>query len=72
MTNRNTTGTGLNLRIVPLADGGMSKVFRQRIRIGDEHADLELGRYPAISLKEALGMAVANRREVEEGRDPRD
>ena len=64
MTNRNTTGTGLNLRVVPLADEGLNKVFRQRIRIGDERADLELGRYPAISLKEAMEMAAANRREV--------
>ena len=75
MAKRNTNdkaGTGMYLRVSPLADGGLSKVFRQRIRIGDEHADLELGRHPTISPKDAMGMAAANRREVEEGRDPRD
>ena len=64
MTKSNTNdkaGTGLHLRIEPLAGGGQSKVFRQRIRIGDEQADLELGSYPAVSLKEAMEMADANR-----------
>ena len=75
MTKRNTndkTGTGLYLRVSPLADGGLSKVFRQRICIGEKHADLELGRHPSVGPKEAMDMAAANRHEVEEGRGPRD
>ena len=75
MVNKNSNhriSTGLYLRVKPLANGGLSKVFRQRICIGDERADLELGGYPTISPKDAMGMAAANKRKVEEGRDPRD
>ena len=64
MVNKNSNhriSTGLYLRVKPLANGGLSKVFRQRICIGNERADLELGGYPAVGLKEAMDMAAANR-----------
>ena len=71
-SNDELIGTGLYLKIEPLAGGGLSKVFRQRIRIEDKCVDLEVGSYPAIDLSEAREMAATNLRDVEEGRDPRE
>ena len=71
-SNDELVGTGLYLKVEPLAGGGLSKVFRQRIRIEGERVDLEVGRYLAVNLSEAREIAAANLHDVEEGRDPRE
>lgn len=63
--------TGLYLQIKPLAGGGMTKTFRQRIRIEDKNVDLEVGHFTDINLSDALEMAAINLQDVDEGRDPR-
>lgn len=69
-SNDELIGTGLYLKIEPLAGGSLSKVFRQRICIEEKRVDLEVGRYPAINLSEARKMAATNLQDVEEGRTP--
>ena len=49
---------------------GLSKAFRQRIRIKGEHVDLEIGRFPDIGLSEAREITTTNLHDVEAGRDP--
>ena len=49
----------------------MSKTWAQRIRINGQLVQLGLGTWPIVSLAEARERALANRRMVARGRDPR-
>ncbi len=62
---------GLYLRVHASRNGRITKSWGQRLRINGRETSLGLGGYPVVSLKRARDKALANRREVEEGRDPR-
>ncbi len=63
-------GHGLSLLVKPMAAGGWSKTWAQRLRIDGRLRDTGLGRYPVVSLARARSKALANCIAVEEGRDP--
>ena len=62
---------GLYLRVHATANGRIGKSWGQRIRVNGRVTCLGLGSYPVVTLARARGKALANRRAVEEGRDPR-
>ncbi len=64
-------GYGLSLLVKPMASGRLSKSWAQRLRINGRPFNLGLGAYPIVTLAEARAKALANRRDVEKGRDPR-
>ena len=64
-------GHGLSLLVKPTRTGRLSKTWSQRLRIHDRQVNLGLGAYPLVTLAEARGTALENRREVIQGRDPR-
>lgn len=64
-------GFGLSLLVKDTASGRLSKTWAQRIRIHGRLTNLGLGSWPIVTLKEARVKALANRRAVEQGRDPR-
>lgn len=64
-------GYGLSLLVKPMANGRLSKSWAQRLRINGRPFNLGLGAYPIVTLAEARAKALANRRDVEKGRDPR-
>ena len=64
-------GYGLSLLVKPTATGRFSKTWSQRLRINGKPFNLGLGAYPIVTLAEARTKALANRRAVEKGQDPR-
>ena len=64
-------GFGLSLLVKPMANGRLSKTWSQRLRINGRPVNVGLGSYPVTTLAHARTEALANRRAVEEGRDPR-
>ena len=62
---------GLYLRVYRRTNGRLSKTWGQRIRVRGRVTNLGLGIYPLVTLAEARAKALANRREIELGRDPR-
>ena len=64
-------GHGLILLVRKLANGRISRVWIQRVRIGGRPTHLGLGRWPEVSLSEARAAALANARSVTQGHDPR-
>ena len=64
-------GYGLTLLVRPRAAGGVRKSWSQRIRIGGKVTNIGLGPYPVVGLAEARKRALANRRMIEQGHDPR-
>lgn len=64
-------GFGLTLRVKRTRNGRLSKAWAQRVVIGGKPTYLGLGSYPTVRLAEARRRALANRREIEAGRDPR-
>lgn len=64
-------GHGLSLLVKPSSTGRIRRIWCQRLRIGDKPQDLGLGSYPVTTLAEARAKALANRRAVEHGKDPR-
>ena len=64
-------GYGLSLLVKPRANGGLRKVWCQRLRINGKLVDLGLGAYPIVTLAEARAAALANRRATFKGIDPR-
>ena len=60
-------GFGLTLRVHP---NGV-KHWCQRLRIGGKPTNVGLGSYPLVTLAEARAAALANARDVRNGRDPR-
>ena len=64
-------GHGLTLRVKPRSGGGVTKNWVQRLRIHGRGVNVGLGAYPVVSLANAREKALANRRAVARGRDPR-
>lgn len=64
-------GYGLYLRVYRRANGRLAKSWGQRIQIGGKRTNLGLGAYPIITLADAREQALANRRAVAQGKDPR-
>ncbi|MDE0378652.1 MAG: tyrosine-type recombinase/integrase [Rhodospirillales bacterium] len=64
-------GHGLSLLVKPMSNGRLSKSWAQRLRVGGKPIDMGLGAFPVVTLKAAREAALANRRAVAEGRDPR-
>ena len=65
-------GHGLSLLVKPmLSTGRLSKSWSQRIRIAGRESNIGLGSYPVVTLAEARRAALAYRREIAQGRDPR-
>ena len=63
---------GLSLLVKPMiSTGRLSKSWSQRIRIDGRESNVGLGAYPIVSLAEARKAALANRRDIAQGRDPR-
>ena len=63
---------GLSLLVKPVSiPGRWSKTWAQRLRVNGRQVHLGLGAYPVITLAEARGKALANRRLAEQGHDPR-
>ena len=62
---------GLYLMVRRRTNGRLSKTWCQRIAINGQRTNLGLGRYPITSLKQAREAALANRRAVADGKDPR-
>ena len=64
-------GHGLSLLVKPTRNGRWSKTWGQRLVVGGRPTSMGLGSYPLVSLAEARAKALANRRELVAGRDPR-
>ncbi len=64
-------GHGLSLLVKRTANGRWSKTWSQRLRIDGREVNVGLGSFPVTTLAEARAKALANRRSVEQGRDPR-
>ena len=64
-------GYGLSLLVVGRKSGGWSKTFSQRIIIDDIAVNIGLGPWPIVTLDMARETALANRRAVWQGIDPR-
>ena len=64
-------GYGLSLLVRPMSNGRLSKTWSQRLRINGKPCNIGLGAYPVIGLREARAKALANRRAVAAGGDPR-
>lgn len=64
-------GHGLSLLVKPMKSGRTSRSWSQRIIIGGKPVSIGLGSFPRVTLAEARAMALANVREVAQGRDPR-
>ena len=64
-------GLGLYLRVHRMKSGRVSKSWGQRVRAGGKPANLGLGSYPVVTLKEAREEALENRRALHWGHDPR-
>ena len=62
---------GLYLRVWTRPSGRTGKAWCQRLRIAGKPTSLGLGPYPVVLLSEAREKALANRRAVHQGRDPR-
>ena len=62
---------GLSLLVRRSANGRITRTWCQRLRIGGRATSVGLGVHPIVTLAEARAKAVANRRAVEQGRDPR-
>lgn len=64
-------GHGLRLRVRKRSAWRLSKTWAQRLRINGQLVQLGLGAWPIVSLAEARERALANKRMVTRGRDPR-
>ena len=65
-------GHGVSLLVKPTkTEGLLSKSWSQRIRINGRETNLGLGSHPTVTLAAALRRALANRRAMQAGRDPR-
>ena len=64
-------GHGLSLLVKPTTTDRLSKTWAQRLRINGRAVNIGLGSYPVVTLAEARGKALANRRILAQGGDPR-
>ena len=62
---------GLSLLVKTTTTGRWSKTWSQRLVVNGKQVHLGLGKYPVIALAEARAAALANRRIVAQGKDPR-
>ena len=62
---------GLSLLVRESKNGRPSRSWSQRLRINGVPFNIGLGGYPVTTLAEARGKALANRRAVDKGIDPR-
>ena len=65
-------GHGLSLLVKPMAAGGWSKTWAQRLRVDGSLRDTGLGSYPVVSLAGTRSKALANCIAVEDGHNPLD
>ncbi len=63
-------GHGLSL-LVKRGKYGILKSWAQRIRVNERESNVGLGAYPIVTLAEARDKALANRRLIAQGGDPR-
>ena len=63
-------GHGLSLLVKPMAAGGLSKTWAQRLRLNGKPIDIGLGSYPVVTLEEARQAAIENTRTARAGIDP--
>ena len=64
-------GHGLSLLVKSTTTGRLSKTWSQRLKINGQPVMIGLGAYPVVTLAEARAKALANRRDLAQGRDPR-
>ena len=64
-------GHGLSLLVKPTKTDRLSKTWAQRLRINGRTVNIGLGSFPVVTLAEARKKALANRRVVAQGGDPR-
>ena len=64
-------GHGLSLLVKPSSTGRVRRIWCQRLRIDGKAVDLGIGSFPVTTLAEARAKALANRRSIEHGQDPR-
>ena len=64
-------GHGLSLLVKPTTTGRLSKTWAQRLLVDGRAVNLGLGSYPVVTLADARKKALANRRTVARGADPR-
>lgn len=64
-------GYGLSLLVKKQKNGRTSKTWSQRLIIDRKPRMIGLGAYPVVTLKMARDKALANRRLLAEGKDPR-
>lgn len=64
-------GHGLSLLVKSGSTGRWTKSWSQRLRIDGVPFNVGLGSYPVVTLSQARAKALANRRAVELGEDPR-
>ena len=62
---------GLALLVTRTSAGHITKRWIQRVRIHGQANNIALGRLPAVSLREARGLALGNADTAAAGRDPR-
>ena len=64
-------GFGLSLLVKPMRNGRVSRTWSQRVIIDGKPTSIGLGAYPVTGLAEARRKALANRKAIEQGKDPR-
>ena len=64
-------GHGLSLWVRHEADGGIGKIWSQRLRIGGKPVNIGLGSFPRVPLALARARALENAQMVAAGVDPR-
>ena len=65
-------GFGLSLLVKPMSSTGrLSKSWSQRIRVNGRETNIGIGSYPVTTLAEARAAALANKRAIAQGVDPR-
>ncbi|MDE0422011.1 MAG: DUF4102 domain-containing protein [Gammaproteobacteria bacterium] len=64
-------GHGLSLLVKRTRAGRISKSWSQRVRLNGKPTNIGLGTFPIVTLAEARAAALANRRALAQGIDPR-
>ena len=64
-------GRGLELRVFVRANGVLSKVFQQRLRVNGKQITVGIGEYPTVLLEMARDIAFENAQGARDGIDPR-
>ena len=64
-------GRGLQLMVEEAADGGITKRYVQELTLHSKRINIEIGKYPVVTLAEAREEALDNVKLVHAGLDPR-